>query len=42
MVIGIALAVYVNKYESETGMIALAPAFIGVVVIIAAVCGKKL
>jgi cation transporter-like permease len=41
VIIGIALAVYTAMYESEDGLIVLAPAFIGVIVIIAAVYGKK-
>ena len=42
VIIGIALAVYVATYEDEPFLIALGPAFIGVVVIIAALFGKRL
>ena len=42
IVIGVALATYAAIYEEEAFMIALAPAFIGVIVIIAALFGKKL
>jgi hypothetical protein len=42
VIMGIALAVYVAVYEDESVLIALVPAFIGVVVIIAALFGKKL
>lgn len=42
VIIGIALAVYVATYEDESFLIALGPAFIGVIVIIAALFGKKL
>ena len=42
VIIGIALAVYVAMYEDESVLIALVPAFIGVIVIIAALFGKKL
>jgi len=41
-IIGVALAVYVATYEDESFLIALGPAFIGVIVIIAALFGKKL
>jgi hypothetical protein len=41
VIIGIALSVYA-AYEGEAVLIALGPAFIGVIVIIAALCGKKL
>jgi len=42
VIIGVALAVYVAVYEDEPFLIALAPAFLGVIVIIAALFGKKL
>jgi len=42
IIIGIALAAYVATYEDEPFLIALGPAFIGVIVIIAALFGKKL
>ena len=42
VIIGIALAAYVATYEDESFLIALGPAFIGVIVIIAALFGKKL
>jgi hypothetical protein len=42
IVIGIALAVYVATHEDESYVIALVPAFIGVIVIIAALFGKRL
>jgi hypothetical protein len=42
VIMGIALAVYVAMYEDESVLIALVPAFIGVIVIIAAILGKKL
>jgi len=42
VIIGIALAIYVATYEDEPFLIALGPAFIGVIVIIAALLGKKL
>jgi len=42
VIMGIALAVYVAMYEDESVLIALVPAFIGVIVIIAALFGKKL
>jgi len=42
VIMGIALAVYVAMYEDEPVLIALVPAFIGVIVIIAALFGKKL
>ena len=42
VVMGVALAVYVAMYEDESVLIALEPAFIGVIVIIAALFGKKL
>lgn len=42
VITGIALAVYVATYENEPFLIALGPAFIGVIVIIAALFGKKL
>jgi len=42
VIMGIALAVYVAMYEDESVLIALEPAFIGVIVIIAALFGKKL
>ena len=42
VIMGIALAVYVAMYEGESVLIALVPAFIGVIVIIAALFGKKL
>ena len=41
IVIGISLAVYVATQEDEPFLIALAPAFIGVIIIIAALFGKK-
>lgn len=42
IVIGIALAVYMAVFEDEPFLIALGPAFIGVMIIIAALFGKKL
>ena len=42
IIIGAALAAYVAAREDEPFLIALGPAFIGVIVIIAAVFGKKL
>ena len=42
IIIGIALAIYVATSEDDSVMIALVPAFIGVIVIIAALFGKKL
>jgi hypothetical protein len=42
VVMGVALAVYVAMYEDESVLIALVPAFIGVIVIIAALFGKNL
>ena len=42
VIIGVALAVYVATHEDESFLIALGPAFIGVIVIIAALFGKKL
>ncbi|HEX7393254.1 MAG TPA: hypothetical protein VF374_09965 [Thermoplasmata archaeon] len=42
VIIGIALAAYVATYENEPVLIALGPAYIGVIVIIAALFGKKL
>ena len=42
VIIGIALAVYVATYEDGGVLTALVPAFIGVVVIIAALRGKRL
>ena len=42
VIIGIALAAYVATYENEPVLIALGPAYIGVIVIIAAMRGKKL
>ena len=42
IIIGIALAVYVATSEDDSVLIALVPAFIGVIVIIAALFGKKL
>ncbi len=42
IVIGIALAIYVATQDDEPFLIALAPAFLGVVVIIVALFGKKL
>jgi hypothetical protein len=41
VIIGAALAVYVATYEDDSFLIALGPAFIGVIVIIAALFGKK-
>lgn len=41
IILGIALAVYVATYEDEPFLIALGPAFIGVIIIIAALFGKK-
>ncbi len=40
IVIGIALAVYIATQEDEPFLIALAPAFLGVIVIIVALFGK--
>jgi len=42
IIIGIALAVYVATSEDDPVLIALGPAYIGVIVIIAALRGKKL
>jgi len=42
VIIGVSLAVYVATNEDEPVLIALGPAFIGVIVIIAALFGKKL
>ena len=42
IVIGVALAAYTAMYEDEAFLISLTPAFIGVIVIIAALFGKKL
>ena len=42
IIIGIALAVYVATSEDDSVLIALVPAYIGVIVIIAALRGKKL
>jgi hypothetical protein len=42
IIIGIALAIYAVVYEDESFLIALAPGFLGVIVIIAALFGKKL
>ena len=42
IIIGIVLAIYVATQEDEPLLTALAPAFIGVIVIIAALFGKKL
>jgi len=42
IVIGIALAIYIATQEGGPFLFALAPAFIGVIVIIAALSGKKL
>lgn len=42
IIIGVALALYVATYEDEPFLIALAPAFLGVIIIIAALLGKKL
>lgn len=42
IIIGIALAVYVATSEDDSVLIALAPAYIGVIVIIAALRGKVL
>ena len=42
IVIGIALAVYVATSEDDSVLIALVPAYIGVIVIIAALLGKRL
>ena len=42
IVIGIALAIYVATQDDEPFLIALAPAFLGVVVVIAALFGKRL
>jgi hypothetical protein len=42
IIIGVALAAYVAANEDEPFLIALAPAFIGVIIIIAALFGKKL
>lgn len=42
IIIGIALAVYVATSEDDSVLIALGPAYIGVVVIIAALRGKVL
>jgi len=42
VIIGVALAAYVATHEDEPFLIALGPAFIGVIVIIAALFGKKL
>jgi len=42
VVMGIAFAVYVAMYEDEPVLIALGPAFIGVIVIFAALFGRKL
>ena len=42
VIMGIALAIYVAMYEDESVLIALVPAFMGVIVLIAALFGKKL
>jgi hypothetical protein len=42
IIIGIALAVYVATSEDDSVLIALGPAYIGVIVIIAALRGKVL
>ena len=42
IIIGIALAVYVATSEDDSVLIALVPAYIGVIVIIAALRGKVL
>ena len=42
VIMGIALAAYIATYESESVLIGLGPALTGVIVIIAAVFGKKL
>jgi hypothetical protein len=42
IVIGIALAIYIATQEGGPFLFALAPAFIGIIVIIAALSGKKL
>ena len=42
IIIGIALAVYVATSEDDSVLIALVPAYIGVIVIIAALLGKGL
>jgi uncharacterized protein involved in exopolysaccharide biosynthesis len=42
VIMGVVLAVYIAMYEDESVLIALVPAFIGVIVIIAALFGKKL
>jgi hypothetical protein len=39
---GIALAIYLGAYEDEPFLIALGPAFIGVMIIMAALFGKRL
>ncbi|UCE45482.1 MAG: hypothetical protein JSU93_00895 [Methanobacteriota archaeon] len=41
IIIGIVLAIYVATQEDEPFLTGLAPAFIGVIVIIAALFGKK-
>jgi hypothetical protein len=42
VIVSVALAVYVATNEDESFLIALAPGFLGVIVIIAALFGKKL
>ena len=42
IIIGVALAAYVATEEDEPVLMALAPAFIGVIIVIAALFGKKL
>ena len=41
MITGIALAIYLGAYEDEPFLIALGPAFIGVMIVIAALFGKR-
>ena len=41
ILIGASLAVYVAVYEDEPFLIALAPAFLGVIVIVAGLLGKR-
>ena len=42
IITGIVLAVYMAVYEDEPFLIALGPAFLGIIIIIAAVFGKRL
>ena len=41
IVVGVVLAVYIAAYEDEPFLIALAPTFLGIIVIVAAMFGKR-